>query len=100
MTKTVYEGYGVSFLNLQTTSNDVTERVRSIIATQLGVDKSIVIDNASFINDLGADSLDLVELILEFERVFNISIPDDEALSIQTVGQAILHIFQMRNLKL
>ena len=100
MTKTVYEGYGVSFLNLQTTSNDVTERVRSIIADQLGVDKSIVIDNASFINDLGADSLDLVELILEFERVFNISIPDDEALSIQTVGQAILHIFQMRNLKL
>ena len=100
MTKTVYEGYGVSFLNLKTTSNDVTERVRSIIADQLGVDKSIVIDNASFINDLGADSLDLVELILEFERVFNISIPDDEALSIQTVGQAILHIFQMRNLKL
>ena len=92
MTKTVYEGYGVSFLNLQTTSNDVTERVRSIIADQLGVDKSIVIDNASFINDLGADSLDLVELILEFERVFNISIPDDEALSIQTVGQAITYI--------
>lgn len=92
MTKTVYEGYGVSLLNLQTTSNDVTERVRSIIATQLGVDKSRVIDNASFINDLGADSLDLVELILAFEEAFNISIPDDQALSIQTVGQAITYI--------
>ena len=92
MTKTVYEGYGVSFLNLQTTSNDVRERVRSIIADQLGVDKSRVIDNASFINDLGADSLDLVELILAFEEAFNISIPDDQALSIQTVGQAITYI--------
>lgn len=92
MTKTVYEGYGVSLLNLQTDSNDVRERVRSITATQLGVDKSRVIDNASFINDLGADSLDLVELILAFEEAFNISIPDDEALSIQTVGQAITYI--------
>jgi acyl carrier protein len=92
-----FESYGVSFLNLQTTSNDVTERVRSITATQLGVSIERVIDSASFTNDLGADSLYLVELIIAFEEAFNISIPDDQAEQILTVGQAITYISKAKH---
>lgn len=67
----------------------VEERVRDIVAEQLGVDKDKVSPETSFVNDLGADSLDTVELVMELEEEFDISIPDDAAEKIQTVGQAI-----------
>ena len=67
----------------------VEERVRDIVAEQLGVDKDKVSPDTSFVNDLGADSLDTVELVMELEEEFDISIPDDAAEKIQTVGQAI-----------
>lgn len=67
----------------------IAERVTKIIVEKLGVDDTEVTPEASFTNDLGADSLDTVELIMEFEKEFDISIPDDNAENIQTVGQAI-----------
>jgi acyl carrier protein len=70
----------------------ITERVIDIVAEQLGVDKEKVTPSTSFINDLGADSLDTVELVMELEEEFDIDIPDDVAETIQTVGQAIDHI--------
>ena len=69
--------------------SDVTTKVKAIIVDKLGVDESEVTDNASFTNDLGADSLDTVELIMELEKEFDIQIPDDEAEGIATVGDAI-----------
>ena len=72
----------------------VKERVVDIVAEQLGVNKDLVKDESSFVNDLGADSLDQVELVMELEEEFDISIPDDVAEKIQTVGQAIEHIEQ------
>jgi acyl carrier protein len=72
--------------------SDIATRVRSIVVDKLGVDESEVTPEASFTNDLGADSLDTVELIMEFEKEFNISIPDDQAENIQTVGQAISYL--------
>ena len=69
--------------------SDVTTKVKAIIVDKLGVDESEVTDGASFTNDLGADSLDTVELIMELEKEFDIQIPDDEAESIATVGDAI-----------
>lgn len=69
--------------------SEIAEKVKQIIVDKLGVDESEVTHEASFTNDLGADSLDTVELIMEFEREFNVSIPDDQAEKIQTVGQAI-----------
>jgi len=69
--------------------SSIAERVSKIIVDKLGVDSSEVTPEASFINDLGADSLDTVELIMEFEKEFDISIPDEEAENIQTVGNAI-----------
>ncbi|MEO6190900.1 MAG: acyl carrier protein [Saprospiraceae bacterium] len=66
-----------------------SERVKKIIVDKLGVDESEVTTESSFVNDLGADSLDVVELIMEFEKEFDTSIPDDQAEKIQTVGQAI-----------
>jgi len=68
---------------------DVSERVIDIVAEQLGVDKDKVKPETSFVNDLGADSLDTVELVMELEEEFNINIPDDSAEKIETVGQAI-----------
>ena len=68
---------------------DIAEKIKKIIIDKLGVDESEVTDKASFTNDLGADSLDTVELIMEFEKEFDISIPDEEAEKIQTVGQVI-----------
>ena len=67
-------------------------RVKKIIVDKLGVDEAEVTNEASFTNDLGADSLDTVELIMEFEKEFNIGIPDDQAESIGTVGEAIKYI--------
>jgi len=68
--------------------SDISQKVTSIIIDKLGVEESEVTPEASFTNDLGADSLDTVELIMEFEKEFNISIPDDQAENIATVGQA------------
>ena len=73
---------------------DITAKVKAIIVDKLGVDESEVQENASFTNDLGADSLDTVELIMEFEKVFGISISDDAAEKITTVGDAISYIEQ------
>ena len=72
--------------------SDVKVKVIEIIVDKLGVDESEVTAEASFTNDLGADSLDTVELIMEFEKEFNIAIPDDQAEKIQTVAQAIEYI--------
>ena len=72
--------------------SDIKSRVVSIIIDKLGVEEAEVTNEASFTNDLGADSLDTVELIMEFEKEFNIAIPDDQAENIQTVGQAVEYI--------
>lgn len=71
---------------------DSAARVKAIIVDKLGVDENEVTPEASFTNDLGADSLDTVELIMEFEKEFNIAIPDDQAENIGTVGEAIKYI--------
>ena len=75
-----------------TTVADIDGKVKAIIADKLGVDEKEITPQASFTNDLGADSLDTVELIMEFEKEFNIAIPDDQAEKIATVGQAIDYI--------
>jgi acyl carrier protein len=72
--------------------SDIAAKVKAIIVDKLGVDEKEVTPEASFTNDLGADSLDTVELIMEFEKEFNIAIPDDQAENIGTVGQAISYI--------
>ena len=72
--------------------SDISSRVHAIIVDKLGVDENEVVPAASFTNDLGADSLDTVELIMEFEREFDIQIPDDQAEKIATVGQAVKYI--------
>jgi acyl carrier protein len=68
---------------------NVAERVKKIIVDKLGVDENEVTPESNFIQDLGADTLDTVELIMEFEKEFDVSIPDEQAEKIQTVGQAI-----------
>ena len=72
--------------------SDTAEKVKAIIVDNLGVDAAEVVPEASFTNDLRADSLDTVELIMEFEKEFDIQIPDDQAENIATVGQAISYI--------
>ena len=72
--------------------SDVASRVKAIIVDKLSVEESEVTNEASFTNDLGADSLDTVELIMEFEKEFGLSIPDDQAVKISTVGDAIDYI--------
>ena len=72
--------------------SDIAEKVKVIIVDKLGVDESEITNDANFINDLGADSLDTVELIMEFEKEFDIQIPDDKAEAIATVGDAISFI--------
>ena len=72
--------------------SDIAGSVKAIIVDKLGVEESEVTAEASFTNDLGADSLDTVELIMEFEKEFNIAIPDDQAEKIATVGDAITYI--------
>ena len=72
--------------------SEIAGKVKGIIIDKLGVEESEVTPEASFTNDLGADSLDTVELIMEFEKEFNISIPDDQAENIGTVGDAISYL--------
>lgn len=72
--------------------SSVQEKITKIIVDKLGVDESEVTKEASFTNDLGADSLDTVELIMEFEKEFDISIPDESAEEIQTVGDAVTYL--------
>ena len=78
---------------------EVEEKVISIVSEQLGVDKAEITRETSFVNDLNADSLDTVELIMELEDAFEMSIPDEEAEKIHTVGQAIDYIVQHLNAK-
>ena len=72
--------------------SEVASRVKAIIVDKLSVEETEVTNEASFTNDLGADSLDTVELIMEFEKEFGISIPDDQAEKIRTVGDAVAYI--------
>ncbi len=74
--------------------SDITGRVKKIVVEHLGVEEDKVTENASFIDDLGADSLDTVELVMAFEEEFSVEIPDDAAEKIQTVGDAINFIKQ------
>lgn len=76
--------------------SEIASRVKAIIVDKLGVEESEVTTEASFTNDLGADSLDTVELIMEFEKEFGISIPDDQAEKIGTVGDAVSYIEETR----
>ncbi len=72
--------------------SNIAEKVTKIIVDKLGIDESEVTPDANFTNDLGADSLDIVELIMQFEQEFDISIPDEQAENIQTVGDAIKYL--------
>ena len=72
--------------------SDIADRVKKIVVEHLGVDESKVSDSASFIDDLGADSLDTVELVMAFEEEFGIEIPDEDAEQMQSVGQAIKYL--------
>lgn len=83
--------YSKTILKIKKMS-EIKDKVIAIIVDKLNVDQAEVTNEASFTNDLGADSLDTVELIMEFEKSFNISIPDDKAEGIQTVGDAIDYI--------
>ena len=85
------EIYLQTLLNF-TIMSEIESKVKAIIVDKLGVDEAEVKPEASFTNDLGADSLDTVELIMEFEKEFGISIPDDKAQKIGTVGDAIAYI--------
>ncbi len=71
---------------------DVKAKVKEIVADKLGVEESQITPEASFTNDLGADSLDIVELVMGFEQAFDISIPDEDAEKIATVGDAIKYL--------
>jgi acyl carrier protein len=71
---------------------DIEAKVKEIIMNKLGVDEGQVTTTASFTNDLGADSLDTVELVMEFEKAFNLQIPDEDAEKISTVGDAVKYI--------
>ena len=72
--------------------SEVALKVKEIIANKLGVDEAQVVPEASFTNDLGADSLDTVEMVMEFEKAFNLQIPDEDAEKISTVGDAIKYL--------
>jgi len=73
-------------------ASDLEQRVTELIVEQLGVSKDEVVMNASFIDDLGADSLDIVELVMSMEEEFDLEIPDDDAEKIQTIGDAIAYL--------
>jgi len=80
----------------QVTEQEIEAKVIDIVAEQMGVDKGEVSRETSFVNDLNADSLDTVELVMEFEDEFETSIPDDKAEQIKTVGEAIEFIFEAK----
>jgi acyl carrier protein len=71
---------------------DIEKKVKEIIVSKLGVDEAQITLAASFTNDLGADSLDTVELVMEFEKAFNVQIPDEDAEKISTVGDAVSYL--------
>ncbi len=79
--------------------DQIEEKVLTIVSEQMGVDKTEIVRDTSFVNDLNADSLDTVELVMELEDEFEMSIPDEEAEKIQTIGQAIDYIKQHRSEK-
>ena len=91
MQETVFFQWGRPATDVMTTE-EISAKVYAIIADKLGVEPSEITNEASFTNDLGADSLDTVELIMEFEKVFELQIPDEKAETIQTVGDAISYI--------
>ena len=72
--------------------SDIAEKVKDIVCEQMGASRDKISETTSFINDLGADSLDTVELVMEFEEQFDINIPDEDAEKIQTVGDAVSYI--------
>ena len=74
------------------TTDSIEERIKSIINKQMGVEMEKITNESSFVNDLGADSLDTVELVMEFEDAFELDIPDEDAEKIQTVGDAVKYI--------
>lgn len=76
---------------------DIAEKVKAIVVDKLGVDEAEVVETASFTNDLGADSLDVVELVMEFEKEFGVTIPDSDAGKVGTVGEAIAYISEHIN---
>ena len=78
-------------------SEDISSKVKKIVADHLGIEESKVTDDSSFIDDLGADSLDTVELVMAFEEEFNIEIPDEAAEKIQTIKDAIDYIGNLQN---
>ena len=78
-------------------SDDISSKVKKIVADHLGIDEAKVTEESSFIDDLGADSLDTVELVMAFEEEFNIEIPDDVAEKITTIKEAIEHIENSQN---
>ncbi len=77
---------------MSTEEQTIEEKVKEIIIKQVGINKEQVTHETSFVNDLGADSLDTVELVMEFEDAFDMNIPDEDAEKIQTVGDAIKYI--------
>lgn len=72
--------------------SEIEKKVKSIVMEKLGVEESAVVENASFVDDLGADSLDTVELVMDFEEKFGVEIPDEDAEKIRTVGDAIKYL--------
>jgi acyl carrier protein len=86
------ECFGKDVGDLRNVSDEIAEKVCTIVVNQLDVEKEKVKPEASFINDLGADSLDIVELVMELEEEFDMSIPDEDAEKIRTVGEAIDYI--------
>ena len=81
------------------TKDEIREKVVKIVSEQMGVDEGEITDDTSFVNDLNADSLDTVELVMEFEDQFELSIPDEEAEKIQTVGAAVEYIHKHQGSK-
>ena len=92
MTEQELETITVQIANLRDVPPEIEEKVIAIVAEQMGVDKGEISRETSFVNDLNADSLDTVELVMEFEDEFETSIPDEEAEKIDTVGRAIAFI--------